>query len=94
MRPRWTARATSACSGGSSCRSRGRARRRRRRRLLLQLERVPVHLDADHGRKLDPRVGRHRHADLAAGQPGAATPGRGHPLLDPARAVLRLPCNG
>ena len=59
-----------------------------RRRLLLQLERVPVHLDADHGRRLDTRIRRHRHADLAARQPGAAAAGRRHPLLDPARAVL------
>ena len=38
---------------------------------------------------LDTRVRRHRHADLTARQSGTAAARGGHPVRDPARAVLR-----
>ena len=71
-----------------------RHRGRRGRRVLLQLERVPVHLDADHRDLGDTRIRRHRDADLPARQPGAAVARGRHPVLDPARAVLRHACSG
>ena len=43
---------------------------------------------------LDTRFRRHRDADLPARQPRAAAARGRHPVLDPARAVLRLPCSG
>ncbi len=67
-----------------------RHRRGGRGRVLLQLERVPLHLDADHGHQLDTRVRRHRHAHLTARQSGAAAARGGHHVRDPAGAVLPL----